>query len=148
MIKKIVTFYIFSFFFWQSIIFQTFSCGLLKLKTVLESSNLKIGKDGDADKPLYKLLKQNCGALLQPFLLGLDTKSPGIMASSFMSIQRMLSHSVIDHSSANMIMASLLAISENERSVGGLFGYSVASYIKKWLKIERIITKWQFFSQN
>ena len=98
-------------------------CGLLKLKTILENSNLKVGKDGDADKPLYKLLKQNCGALLQPFLLGLDTKSPGIMAASFMSIQRMLSHGAVDQSSANMIMASLIAIAENQTRSGGLFGY-------------------------
>ena len=95
-------------------------CGLLKLKTIL-TSDVKVSKDGNADKPLYKLLKQNCGSLLQPFLLGLDTKHAAIMASAFMSIQRILSHGIIDTSSANNIMSALLAISENsnlQRSIG------------------------------
>lgn len=87
-------------------------CGLLKLKTIL-TTDVKVRSDGNADKPLYKLLKQNCGALLQPFLLGLDTKHAAIMASAFMSIQRILSHGVVDTNSANNIMSALIAISEN-----------------------------------
>ena len=79
---------------------------ILKIKTLCS-----INAKGPKDSPLTPL-KQHCNVVLQPFLMGCDTKCQNITLLCISAIQRLITHQVLNEQAASNIVSILWQLME------------------------------------
>ena len=79
---------------------------ILKIKTLCS-----LNDKGSRDPPLTPL-KEHCNVVLQPFLMGCDTKCRDITLLCISAIQRLITHQVLNEPAASNIVSLLWQLME------------------------------------
>jgi hypothetical protein len=80
---------------------------ILKIKTLTSLNN-----KGNRESPLTPLRK-HCQIVLQPFLMGCDTKNDQIILLCLTSIQRLITHKILNEGASGNIVSILWQLMEN-----------------------------------
>ena len=78
----------------------------MKIKTLCSLN------DKGPKKPPLTPLKEHCNVVLQPFLMGCDTKCQQITLLCISAIQRLITHQILNPSSAQNIVTLLWQLME------------------------------------